>query len=159
MTRLSLKGIDGAWPKRMRAYANGRRSGLFIYINVWPTKRAMHAHFKRRGYRCSRNTQGMCSSYTRIQVPSKRSRRPMRKMADFAEVNLYYGKLSMRVVTHELFHATCAWARRVGCSRDVLVDDEQLARDVSPDEERLATVHGVLCMQFVARATKLGLYE
>lgn len=155
---LSARAITGPWPKRFRVYANARHSGLFVYVNVWESKRAMHAHLKRSGYTPTRRTDGMCASYLRLKVPPKRSQQHERTMMDFAEVNLYYAKLTMRIVTHEMFHATCAWARRIGCSRDVLVNDIGDARDVSGDEERLATVHGLLCMQFVTRATRAGLY-
>lgn len=49
------------------------------------------------------------------------------------------------VLTHEFFHATLAWARRVGL-------------DFEKDEERLATVHGQMCAKFVRKCYDKGVY-
>jgi hypothetical protein len=75
-------------------------------------------------------------------------------LPEFAEVNLYRDRLTMEIVTHELFHATMAWARRVRFPVARLV----AADAVNDDEERLTYVHSTLCRRFMVRATAAGLY-
>lgn len=79
----------------------------------------------------------------------------MRTLPLFAEVHLFRGDgLSMRIVTHELFHATMAYGRRIRFDFRRLDADDS----VNDDEERLTYAHGDLCRQFMMRATDLGLY-
>jgi hypothetical protein len=61
----------------------------------------------------------------------------------------------MEVVTHELFHATMAWARRVGLDLTRLADDDY----VNQEEERVSYVHGRLCRDFMVRAEAAGIYS
>jgi hypothetical protein len=70
-------------------------------------------------------------------------------------VNLWRGKLTMEVITHELFHATMAWGYRVRFPFAGL--DNTIG--VTADEERITYVHGALCSQFVGRAYATGLYD
>lgn len=57
------------------------------------------------------------------------------------------------IVAHEMFHATMAWARRIGFPWSRLGEEA-----VNDDEERLAYVHGRLCREFVNEAYEAGLY-
>lgn len=61
----------------------------------------------------------------------------------------------MRVVTHELFHATLAWARRIGFDFARLNAEDS----INGDEERLTYAHGHLCADFMVRANNAGLYR
>ncbi len=72
----------------------------------------------------------------------------------FAEVNLYRAALTMRIVTHELFHATIQYGRRIGFDFSRLDANDS----INAEEERLTYAHGELCRQFMVRATTLGLY-
>ncbi len=72
-----------------------------------------------------------------------------------ADVHFVRRRLGMEVTTHELFHATMAWARRVRFPFARLGADDA----VNADEERLTYVHGWLCRQFAVRAWDAGIYK
>lgn len=61
----------------------------------------------------------------------------------------------MEIVTHELFHATIAYGRRIGFAWTRFGDSDA----VNKDEERMTYAHGELCKQFVLRAIRAGLYD
>jgi len=138
-----------------RLYAEPE-SSLFVRVQVWPTKKSFLAYLnesqrsngRRFGYTC----EGTCSREERWFVPARKTGRPARKDRCFAEVNLWKGKLGMEVVTHELFHATMAWAWRVKFPFDSLA--EKTSKMV--DEERITYVHGRLCKQLVAKGLRPG---
>jgi hypothetical protein len=70
----------------------------------------------------------------------------------FAVVNLWRGRLTMRVVTHELFHATMAWAHRVGFDLAKLTE----TADITQHEERITHAHCHLCSEFMRKASAPG---
>ncbi len=128
-------------------------STLYARVQVWPTKKAFLAHVNamhvfKGGKGASPRCDGTCS---RHQVTSYRSGRA-RKDSCFAVVNLWRGRLTMRVVTHELFHATMAWGYRVKFPFAVLSTDD----GVSDREERITYVHGELCREFMVKASAPG---
>lgn len=139
-------------PWRCRLYPE-RGSSLYVRVQVWPTKRAFLAHVnathhflngRRAGPRCN----GTCSREHRTLYRHGRARRrPI-----VAVVNMWRGKLTMSVVTHELFHATIAWAHRIIFPFATLSDD----RGVTETEERLTYAHSELCRQFMVRASSRG---
>lgn len=136
------------WPER--------GSALFVRVFVWPTKKAFLAHmnahhFGRNGGGFYRRCQGACSRHESYRFRKGHARR---RNACVAEVNLWRGKLTMEVVTHELFHATIAWGHRVRFPFAGLA----AADGVTADEERITYVHGRICREFVGRATAAGLY-
>lgn len=124
----------------------------YALVTVWPTKRAMQNAMRRGGSRPGRHTQAFCTGVEVIQI---RKGRPQRKLGIFAEVNFHRNRLGMEVITHELFHATIAYGRRIKFDWSRLGDDDA----VNKDEERLTYVHGVLCREFVVRAQAAGLYD
>jgi hypothetical protein len=133
-------------PRTFRLYPEpGSR---FVVVRVWPTKRAMAAHRKRRNHR-PLGGEASCTQVTATRYGGTRPRR----LGIVAEVNFHRRALGMEIVTHEMFHATIAWGRRAG------FDFSRLAVDyVNADEERLTYVHGRLCRDFVRRAEAAGLY-
>lgn len=146
---------DGG-PVRFRLYPK-RASRLYLVVQVWPCLRDMREYMRATypGNGSYRRTLGMCSSFKVVAYPKgRRSRtRPI-----FAEVNLCAANLTQRIVTHEFFHATLAYARRAG------IDLGEPCRDVAGTlvvdaEEQLSEAHGNLCNDFVVRAQKLGLYD
>lgn len=141
---------DGA--VRFRLYPE-RRRGLYVLVFVWPSAKAMRAHAKRTGDPASgkRTVHGYCSHYIIRSYKTGRCRtHPL-----FSEVHLYRQALTMRIVTHELFHATVGWGRRVGFDFSRLDAEDS----VNAPEERIAHVHDTLCSDFMRRATALGLYK
>jgi hypothetical protein len=137
-----------------------RRGGLFVRVNVWRTRAELLererwidgkplTRLRRRHGRSE--AHGLCSSLTVQKYTGTR----WRTLPIFAEVNLYRERLGMEVVTHELFHATAAWGRRVRFDFARLDADDS----VNAAEERMAYVHGALCRQFVCRAERARLYE
>lgn len=123
--------------------------GLYVLVTVWPSREELHAN-------CSciekGEHEGCCSGLTITSFPEGG---PPRTAALCAEVHLWWEKLTMQVITHELFHATMAWARRIRFRWQRLGDDDA----VNDEEERLAYAHGRLCRDLVLRATAAGLYE
>ncbi len=131
-----------------------RNSSLFARVQVWPTKKAFLAHINENctfigGRGAGRTCQGTCSREHRTLY---RKNRPARRRPIFATVNLWRGKLTMSVVTHELFHATIAWAWRVQFPLRELTDDE----NVTSTEERITYAHSEMCRQFMVRALQPG---
>jgi hypothetical protein len=139
---------------QFRLYPEARR-GLYITVMVWPSLRALRRATRRLGDSQWRTTAGYCYSYDRFRI---RPRRKPRRLLDFATVHLARERLTMRVVSHELMHATLAWARRVGFNLAGLagLPDDAHASD---DEERICTVHGELCREFMVKANRAGLYR
>jgi hypothetical protein len=126
----------------------------YVLVQVWPTRAAMRAHLAGWMSRASlRYTEGTCTDTTVKRLRERDGR--WITLGQVAEVNLYRERLGMEVVTHELFHATIAWGRRVGFAWRRLGDDDA----VNADEERLTYVHGRLCAEFVRRAERAGLYD
>lgn len=141
-------------PIRFRLYPEPTRSRLYVRVNVWPTLASMRAFRRAQGIPTSRHTLGSCTQYDCYSV-SRRG--PARKKPIFAEINLARGYMGMEVVTHEITHATIAWARRVGLPIAQLLSGDNTGR-VSDVEERFAYVHGRMCGQLVLRAEARGIY-
>lgn len=154
---------DGG-PVRFRLYPRrdfrspSGKGRLYLVVQVWPCLRDMRAYM-RVTYPNSgshRRTLGMCSSFKVVNYPKGK---PARTRPIFAEVNLCAANLTQRIVTHELFHATLAYARRLGLDIGETFRDDWDNRSVSDIEEQLCDAHGNLCNDFVVRAQKLGLYD
>lgn len=133
---------------RFRLYPESRR-GLYVAVHVWPTAKAMRRKY---GGRREVRVDGYCSPYVRQRVDASGRWRTMPVVAD---VHFHRKRLSMEVVTHELFHATLAWARRVRFDFSRLSDG---ANPINADEERLTYAHGRLCRAFMNRANDFRLY-
>lgn len=129
-----------------------RGSTLYARVQVWPTKRAFIDHVNAECVfadgKADHKTQGTCARVDRTSYRTGRARRS----ACFASVNLWRGQLTMRVVTHELFHATMAWAQRVGFDFTPVVADI----GVGPEEERITYVNCELNRQFMEKASRPG---
>ena len=130
---------------------------LYVRINVHPTKKAMRAHVRgldgegiSRPSGTDRHAAGFSTPWHVLYISPKRCRRD----PCIAEVNLCRTELTMRIVTHELLHATMEWARRIRFPFSRLGDDDQ----VNEEEERIAYAHCRLCAEFMIRATAVGLY-
>lgn len=131
---------------------SGRR---YVRVHVHPTKAAMREYWRTSEARFNGGTwAGRVAYCTDVRkwfiTADGRSRRD----PCVAEVNLFASRLGTAVVTHEFFHATVAWGRRIGLDFTRLDAEDS----VNHDEERLAYVHGELCRQFVDRAYHVGLY-
>lgn len=143
------------WPLVFRLHPEGR--SLFARVVVHRTKKAMREHWRRELQEVAglagpwAKRIGYCREVQRWMVTPTTSRRD----PCFAEVHLYASRCGTEVVTHEMFHATAAWGRRVRFDFKRLGD----ADSVNDDEERMAYVHGWLCRQFVDRAWAAGVYS
>jgi hypothetical protein len=136
----------GVTPVRFRLYPESRR-GLYLAVFVWPTRASM----QRRWGPHPPRTDGFCHPFIVQQFVGGRWRtRPV-----VAEVHFHRARLSMEVVTHELFHATIAWARRIRFDFARLNAEDS----INEDEERLTYAHGRLCREFMNRANDFKLYS
>jgi hypothetical protein len=129
-------------------------STLFVRAIVHPTKRAMREHWRERGdVRFNGGTWDQRIAYCQEILRWRCGKRSVRRDRCVAEVNFYHARIGTEIVTHEIFHATMAWARRVGFTFQRLGE-----KAVNQDEERLAYAHGDMCRAFVDRAHTAGLY-
>ena len=131
---------------RFRLYPEAPR-GLYVLVNVWPNKDALVENCL-----CAEKSdhEGCCTEVYVTDYGKARARtKPI-----CAVVNLHRDLLTMGVVTHELFHATMAWGRRIGFNFSRLGADDA----VNDDEERLTYAHSELCRKFMVRAIGAGLY-
>lgn len=129
-------------------------STLFVRVLVHITKKAMREHWRTTDARFNGGTWSRRLAYcTEVQHWTV-TRRRVRRDPCVAEVHFFRARLGSQVVTHELFHATMAYARRVGFRFQRLGEEA-----VNQDEERLAYAHGDMCRAFVDRAHEAGLYS
>jgi hypothetical protein len=132
-----------------------RHSALYCRVTVWPTKKAMREYLNERYRSASRSghfgrrTEGACSI---TETRTYQKGRPTILDREFAEVNLWRGKLGIEIVTHELFHATMAWGKRVKFPFARLGTTELGQKD----HERITYAHGEMCRQFTARGLRPG---
>jgi hypothetical protein len=139
---------------RFRLYPEAPR-GLYVAVNVWPTAATMRKYAAKTGDASAaraRRLGGYCACY---RIVSYKAGRPQRTKMLVAEVNLYVARIGTEVITHEMFHATMQWGRRIGFDFPRLDADDS----VNDDEERLTYAHSTLCRDFVRRAIAAGLYE
>lgn len=119
---------------------------LFARVLVFPTREAMY------DYRpIERDHLGSCTPIERVFIyPDGRSRRhPM-----FAEVCLFREACGSTVVTHEIFHAAMAWARRTKLDAAPIFES-----GVYDEEETLAHVHSDMVGQLVNRLWDAGILD
>lgn len=118
----------------------------FVRVNVHPTRKAMLTYCNGRPHyaKVGRDTLGVCTEYIRT---SYRKGKRARRHPCFAEVNMYVGGLTFEIISHEFFHATCAFARRAK------IDTSHISADSNgmQVEERLARAHGAMIARFYAR--------
>lgn len=126
-----------------------RDSTLYVRVHVWPTRRAMLAFLRRTGRPLGTETVAVCTGTERWKVVGDR----LRKNGQVAEVNFFRARLGTQVVTHELFHATLAWARRAKIDWTAVNTDP-----INDLEERVTHVHSTMCAHLVRRLTDLGYY-
>ncbi len=125
---------------KARLHPDGRTR--YVRVFVWATRQDFVAVTK------DRQAVGLCRPFTRY-------RKDGRLDGIAGEVHLIRGRLGTEVVTHELFHATLAYARRVGFDMTRLDADDS----INADEERLTHWHSTMCRDFVRLAYAEGLYD
>lgn len=136
-------------PERHSQFHKGSLGTAYVRVLIYPTRAAMYrAHPTER----RRKSAAWCEPFREvIRFPA--GRRP-RRVPIVADVVFSRDRLGTRVVTHELFHATLAYARYFVfnfCRLDAL-------DSVNAQEEWLTHVHSNLCHEFVERAYRAGWY-
>jgi len=129
---------------------------LFYYVRVFRTVADMLAHLRHKDYsrRPGRFCKGMCSSWTRLTVPSRCQRRAgqrVRVLPEMGEIVFAVGWMGAGVIAHESTHAVLAWARRLR-----LDPHESAGRNCSKAEERFCYAHGEIVRQIAVQAWKRG---
>lgn len=137
-------------PHRFRLYPE--TGSLYVVVNVWATRKDLLRYSDEDDAKVGPKTDATAHG---LEIIDFKRGHHARKHPVFAEVNFYRGRLGIEVITHEFFHATMAWGRRVGFNFQRLGDDDS----VNADQERITYVHGRLCRAFVNRATAAKLYE
>src|SRR5688572_4342407 len=100
---------------------------------------------ERHHYKYSKWVEGNCETWEQYTYRKGKYRR---RSPCVAEINLWRGRLGIEVTTHEFFHATMAWGRRVGFDFTRLQEGSMYSMKA---EERITYVHGRLCRQFVTK--------
>lgn len=136
----------------MRLYPE-YKSRLYCVVQVWPTHAALIEHLNANhhtihGNGFGKRTQGACARHVVTSYPKgKRSR----KSPCFAVINLHRAKLGIGVITHEIMHATLAWANRIGFAFAKLENF-----DVTMLEERICYAHSNMCLDFMHKGMRPG---
>lgn len=127
--RKPMKRLPGNVIAR-RIYPKGR-TGLYVRVVIWPTRKALVAHVRSEGLKIPRGGAGACTI----------TRHGKRPTPCIAEVHFCERQLDLESVAHEFLHATFAWARRVRFPFASLT-----TRDA--DEEPLSQAHGKMVCDF-----------
>lgn len=145
-------------PITFRLHPEG--SFLFCEVNIWPTKRAMHANTEAR----PKNYAACCGGRESYVVPPKGSGRRMRRTGLFAEANFHRKELGIEVVSHEMTHAAFAFADRRKLNLNAAIsearwNESKNTMDQDGPEERFCYALGQMCRQFTQKCYDLGLYQ
>lgn len=136
-----------------RLYPESKRSGLYVRALVFPTRRL--AAIYSDSFKEDPEQIAVCISYKTVKFYKHGGSRVRPIVAD---VIFHRERMGMEVITHELFHATMAWARRVRFPFGML-NDGSFDRFAMEHEEILALTHGRFCRDFNRRAQHAGLYR
>lgn len=144
---LTRRIIRVRWPLRIRLFPEPA-SSLHVTVRVSATVKAMRRDARACGATLGSRERvwGLSHNFTRIRIlPCGRQR----KRPQFGNVFLSATGLTPEIVTHELAHATFAWAARVGIHVD----------EVHPftDEERWCYAHGRMVADLTRRLERVGL--
>jgi hypothetical protein len=147
-------------PISFRVYPE--RSFLYCEVNIWPTRKAMHAYLP-----LGPKTVASCGgreSYV-VQPERKGKKQTMRKTGLFAEANFYQTEIGVEVVSHEFTHAAFAFADRRRLPLHQVMDKQfthsgrKNTLDLDGPEERFCYALGQMCRQFTQKCYDLGLYN
>lgn len=147
-------------PISFRVYPEG--SFLYCEVNIWPTRKAMHAHLP-----LGPKTVASCGGRECYVVQPKRKGKRQRvcKTGLFAEANFHRAQIGIEVVSHEFTHAAFAFADRRRLPLHQVMDKEfkhggkRNTLDLDGPEERFCYALGQMCRQFTQKCYDLGLYE
>jgi hypothetical protein len=126
-------------------------SSMYAEVLIHENQKALLEFGKQYGIEMGETCQATCTGFDVYKIP-KGGGKP-RKRPLVCQINLHRERLTMRVVTHELMHATIQWARY----RKLLTPS--LAAGDMDLEERICYAHGDICSQFTDRAYKAKLYD
>lgn len=128
---------------RFRVYA--WRSSLYYVVNVWATKKDLHAN--RRAMDLPRvDCAAHVAAYDVIRYYGKGDPRRPRKRPILGEINLWKRRLGAGVLSHECFHATMSLLRRIK------YDFRSLERE-SVNGEELEEIAAMIQGEFVRNIT------
>lgn len=117
---------------------------LYFLIHIYDTKKDLQAKIKKFSQgKLDKRTRARVSPFDVVKV---KANGVSRKQPILGMVLFWKDDIGTNVITHEFFHATSTYARRVGL-------------DFEKDEERLATVHGQMCAKFVKKCYDKGVYD
>lgn len=141
-----------------RLYPDAQQSALFIRVLIFDRRGDLIRFWRECGssHAEAHGTAARCQEVVAYRVGDDGARK---KLPLIATVSLWRAQMSVGIVAHELFHATAAWARRVGLDlANISRDDSHGVLPEDAVEEQMATIHGRLVSQFVIRANHAGYY-
>jgi hypothetical protein len=135
--------------RSIRIRLRPENKALYVTAHLFPTRRDMWRAMKRFGM----GGVGSCGAaflpFTRVVPLDSRGR----VVPQFGVLFLNKEQIGCETISHEVAHATHAWARRVGWKPD---PDEGVH---SENEERWCYAHGEMVRQLVNRLYGLGCYD
>ena len=143
-------------PLRFRVYPTAT-SRLFVRVVVYDSETTMLAASdgERLAPKPAEAVEDVPTATTRewiawrVDANGHRRRDPC-----VAEIHLVADRSGMRVVSHEAFHATLAWGRRIRFDWKRLGQEDGVLA-----EEALAYLHGDICRIIVDRLYQAGEYQ
>lgn len=148
-----MKGSRRPRPVCMRLRLEPGRS-YYVRVNVWPSRRTLERRLRQHGVRAVDRTYAACHE---LEVRRFSPGRAVRRDPIVCEVNFHRRNMGVGIVSHEMLHASLAYARRLRLDLTPIAAESANGR-VADVEEAIAYVHGDLVSQFVRRAYALGLY-
>jgi len=142
-------------PISFRLYPEG--SFLYCQVNIWPNKKAMHAHTRLPNH----NYEACCGGREEYVV---RKKKRTRKTGLFAEANFNRHRVGVEIMSHELTHAAFAFAERRKLDLNEAIDKTYIengalvAMQRDGPEERFCYALGQMCRQFTIKCYELGIY-
>jgi hypothetical protein len=138
---------------RVFAHASPRKySTLYFIVKVFATKKEMHSYMRSEGREVDRKDDAYTYNYEVLRV---RPGEPNRKRPIMGEIVLNKKKCRAGLLSHECFHATMSYLRRIEFDFARLGFKDGDAR--MNIEERAAYVQGEFMRQVVVGLNERGL--
>jgi hypothetical protein len=137
---------------RFRLYPR-KKPGLYFVAHVWPDLAAMVEYLELTYYKdCGAADVKACCVPIRLWSHYEGGRK--QKQPFCGELHFSKGWFTATTTSHEVTHATFAWAQRIG-----LKVKEAVGRDVSESEEQIAEALGFMMGQLNYHAYRLKLWS
>jgi hypothetical protein len=154
-----LENMRPLFTFRIYAHHYGRKrnlSTLFFRVKVFPSFEEMQEYLKVEYDNVDTSDTADAFTLSRGIYRVYRDQRKTRKLPEIGEMIFHQSKMSSGTISHECFHATMAYLRRVKFDFSKL-EKKNEDDDVITSEERAAYIQGVFVQQIVSHLIDRGL--